>query len=269
MNAPQTDDTVLNNFKTNVEALLSKHGITHAELSQRAGYQDTDSVTSILSGTTLPNMAVPVRFAEALRVPVEVLLRDPNEHLARDFQVLPLQEIDTQAARLMSAIFKAAEKTLETTPARPTMDSIIAWWKETGGNIAACDQLSPHFDLVRPADADTAIPGIEHVGALGLTATTLKSTASDRMERFLASLTEVDLQELNMHIRTVTHSGVGMISPQTRIVELPELGEPLEVSFVRLMLPVTDAFGQPYVLNYSTLLSESKPKRQEGRSLKN
>lgn len=269
MFATEADNTVLQNFKTNVEMLLTKHGMSHAELSQRAGFDDDNKVTNILNGTTLPNMAVPVRFADALQVPVEVLLRDPKEHLAKDFHVLPLQDIDQQAAQLMSAIFKAAEKSLETVSDRPTMDSIIAWWKETGGELAHCEQLSPHFDLVKAADADNAVPTIQHVGALGLTATTLRSNANERMERFLESLTEVDLQELNMHIRTVTHSGVGMISPQTRIVELPEIGEPLEVSFVRLMLPVTDAFGQPYVLNYSTLLSESKPKRQQGFSRKN
>ncbi|MFP7672883.1 helix-turn-helix transcriptional regulator [Marivita sp. S0852] len=269
MHATHSDETVLKNFKTNIEQMLDRHGMTPAELSQRAGFDDAEQVASILNGTTLPNMAVPLRLANALDVPVEVLLRDPKHHLAKDFQVLPLQDVDQQAARLMSAIFKAAEKSLDAVSDRPTMDSIIAWWKETGGDLAQCAELTPHVDLIKPAEADGSIPGVQHVGPLGLSAATLGSSANERMERFLASLNDVDLQELNTHIRSVSHSGVGMISQQTRVVELPELDAPLEISFVRLMLPVTDAFGQPYVLNYSTLLSESTPKRHEGRSLKN
>ena len=34
-------------------------------------------------------------------------------------------------------------------------------------------------------------------------------------------------------------------------------------------LPVTDFDGQPFILNYSTLLSESRPSRQDGRIRKN
>ncbi|SHH76206.1 helix-turn-helix domain-containing protein [Marivita hallyeonensis] len=268
MSTVHSDDAILKNFKTNIELMLVKHGLTDVELSERAGFDDKGQVNAILNSTSLPNMAVPMRLADALRVPVETLLRDPKEHLSQKLEVLPLQDVDARAAQLMTAIFKATEKTLERFGDRPTMDSIIAWWKETGGSLVQCDQLSPHFDLVE-ANSSGGVPGVQHMGAMGLSATTLRSQQSARLEQFLATLNKTDLDELNTHIRTVSHSGVGMISPQTRVVELPELGDPIEVSFVRLMLPVTDISGQPYVLNYSTLLSESTPRRQEGRILKN
>ena len=265
----QTDEAVLNNFETNLQLLLTKHGLSHEELSKRAGLADDASVATLLSGSTLPDISVPVRLAQAFDVPVEALLKDPKEHLVSDFEVLPLQDVDRHAANLLSAVFKATEKSLDHFSDRPTMDSIIAWWKETGGDLAQCEQLSPHFDVVEAAHDAHGIPEVQHMGALGLSATTLRSRESQRLKDFLSSLNDSDLVELNTHIRTVTRSGVGMISPQTRIVELPEYGETVEVSFVRLMLPVTDAFGQPFVLNYSTLLSESTPKRQDGCSLKN
>lgn len=62
----------------------------------------------------------------------------------------------------------------------------------------------------------------------------------------------------------MAHSGVGMITPLKRIVPFPETNETVEVSFVRLMLPVRDTTGTLFVLNYSTLLSESTPRRQDG-----
>ena len=269
MTSVHSDDLILEYFKNNVETLLAKHGMTHAELSHRAGFADSAEVSTLLNGTTLPNMAVPMRLADAFDVPVEVLLRAPNAHLAHDFDVVPLQEVDRHAANLLTAVFKAAEKSLDRCDDRPTMDAMIAWWKETSGDLSQCEQFAPHFDVLKAAETDHDIPEVKHVGALGLSASTLLSNDSARLRRFMASLNDADLAELNTHIRTVTRTGVGMISPQTRIVERPEFDTTIEVSFVRLMLPVTDAFGQPFVLNYATLLSESTPKRQSGCSPKN
>ena len=110
----------------------------------------------------------------------------------------------------------------------------------------------------------TSIPRIHHVGALGLSATTLGSSENARLETFLETLSTSDRAELNGQIRSVAHSGVGMITPLKRIVPFPETNETVEVSFVRLMLPVRDASGTLFVLNYSTLLSESTPRRTDG-----
>lgn len=259
-----TERDVLNTFKANLRGILKSQNLSEAELSRRAGYKEDDAVTVMMQGDSLPNMATPVRLADALGVPVEALFRDRQQHLQEEFEALPVMEVDRQSARLLSAVFKATERSLDKIGDRPTLDSIISWWKETDGDLARSSQISPHFDLVSAAQALSAIPKIHHVGALGLSATTLGSAENARLERFLETLSKSDLQELNGHIRTVAHSGVGMITPLKRIVPFPETKEAVEVSFVRLMLPVRNDDGALFVLNYSTLLSESAPRREDG-----
>ena len=263
MTMTKTELEVFDRFRTNVTHILQSRNLTEAELSLRAGFDEEGAVTAMLRGATLPNMAAPVRLADALGVPVETLFRDGREHLKQDFTAIPMQEVDRQAAHIVSAVFKAAERSLDRIGDRPTLDSIISWWKETDGDLSLGDRIAPHFDLVSAAEARSAIPRVHHVGALGLSATTLGSAENYRLEKFLETLSTSDLNELNGHIRSVAHSGVGMISPLKRVVPLPETNETVEVSFVRLMLPVKDASGTMFVLNYSTLLSESSPRGQD------
>lgn len=259
-----TELEVLDNFRANLKSIMQSQNLSETELSVRAGFDQEHAIADILRGGALPNMAAPVRLADALGVPVDVLLRDRNDHLKHEFEAVPVQEVDRQAALLLSAVFKATERSLDRLGDRPTLDSIISWWKETDGDLNRGDQIAPHFDLVSAAEALTAIPRIHHVGALGLSATTLGSADNSRLENFLETLSTSDLAELNGQIRSVAHSGVGMITPLKRIVPFPETNETVEVSFVRLMLPVRDTTGTLFVLNYSTLLSESTPRRQDG-----
>ena len=255
---------VFDNFKANLKSILRTQNLSEAELSVRAGYAEDSAVSAMMQGSSLPNMATPVRIADALGVPVEALLRDRQKHLEGEFDALPIMEVDRQSARLLSAVFKSAERSLDRLGDRPTLDAIIGWWKDTDGDLSSSDQIAPHFDLVSAAKALSAVPRIHHVGALGLSATTLGSSESSRLESFLETLSTSDLQELNGQIRSVAKTGVGLITPLKRVVPFPETNETVEVSFVRLMLPVKDSSGTPFVLNYSTLLSESEPRSTEG-----
>ena len=264
MSSGQTELDVLDNLKTNLKQILKAQSLSAAELSLRAGFKEDGAVAKMMGDSRLPDMGVMVQLANALGVPVDVLLRDARSHLQHQFEAVPIQEVDRQAAQLLSAVFTSAERSLDRIGTRPTLDSIISWWKETDGDLSRSDQIAPHFDLVSAAEALTSVPRIHHVGALGLSATTLGSTENEKLETFLESLSTSDLAELNGQIRSVAHTGVGMITPLKRIVSLPETNETVEVSFVRLMLPVRDVSGTLFVLNYSTLLSESAPSRQDG-----
>lgn len=262
-----TEQKILENIRINLHQIMQTQSLTAEELSQRTGVRP-DHLAGILSGTQAPSLSMVVKLAEALELSVDVLLRGRLDHLAQEFQALPVHEVDRQAARLLSAVFRATERSLNRKGDQPTLDAIIAWWKDTDGDLSHSAQMTPHFDLVSAANALTAVPRIHHVGALGLSATTLGSAENARLERFLETLSTSDLAELNGQIRSVAHTGVGMITPLRRIVPLLETNETVEVRFVRLMLPVKDTQGTQFVLNYSTLLSESMPSSTEGCMLK-
>lgn len=264
MHSIRSEQELLSNFKHNLKSILRAQNLTEAELSVRAGFDQNTAVTAMMDAAALPSMAAPMRLADALGITVDALLQDRHQHLDTCFEALPVQKVDKQAARLLCAVFKAADRAIDGLTDRPTLDSIIAWWKDSDGDLSASDQLLPYFDLVKATETLNAIPKVSHVGAKGLSAETLGSSESDRLTAFLRTFSMSDLEELNKNIQTVAHTGVGMVSPQTRLVTFPESNEALQVSFVRLMLPVKDMSGTQFVLNYSTLLSESTPKKLDG-----
>lgn len=245
---------LLGHLRGNLTRIMRAQDLSEREVAALAGLKD---LSGVLRGDALPSMAVPVRLAEALGVPVGELLRDPEEHLRPSFGVLPVDKVNERAARLLPSVLSATQRALDRSGERPSLDMIISWWKETRGDLSSGDQIAPHFDLVSAAEALSALPRVHQVGPQSLTARTLGSAETGRLERFLESLSATDLQELNRHIRSVSHSGIGVITPVRRVVTRPGTGETIPVSFVRLMLPVRDRKGRRFVLNYATLLSET------------
>lgn len=264
MPSVRTEQELLSHFKENLQSILRAQNLSEAELSVRAGFEKNTAVTSMMQADVLPSMAAPMRLAAALGVPVDALMQDRNAHLENSFEALPVQKVDNEAARLLCAVFKAVDRAIDGVTDRPTLDSIISWWKETDGDLSSSDQLLPYFDLVKATETLQAIPKVTHVGNMGLSAETLGSSESARLTAFIRTLSMSDLEELNGNIRTVAHTGIGMVTPQKRIVSFPDSNESLQVSFIRLMLPVRDVSRTQYVLNYSTLLSESTPRKLDG-----
>ncbi|WP_406649782.1 helix-turn-helix transcriptional regulator [Aliisedimentitalea scapharcae] len=254
----------LNVLKTNITRLMKSRDLNRAQLSRAAGYKNINKVTTVLNGNSLPSIDFAARIAEALGTDVGELFRKSDDLQATEFSIRPADNVESKASHLVNAILQSAHRQLVDMGEPPTIDMVSSWWQENGGRLEACDQLEPHFDLVSGPDTDNSIPTIHKVGYKSLTARALKSHDTDMMAQFLRTLDEADLAGLKKCIQTVSHSGIGLLSPQTRIVDMPGMSAPMEISFMRLMLPVKDSEGTPYVLNFSTLVSESKLRNKSG-----
>lgn len=182
----------------------------------------------------------------------------------QSFETSSARDVDRMASRLMTDVFRAARSKMLAHGSRPTIDDIVAWWQETDGKLENCTALLPFVDLVSATGGQDAIPEVAHVGPLGLSAVTLKSKDSAKLQSFIEKLNDADLADLTTSIATVQKIGVGMITPQSRIVPATRVSASFRVDFVRLMLPVSDQKGAPYVLNFSTLLSVSSPRKFSG-----
>lgn len=262
---PEVSDPseILEIFKHNTIKLMTARNLSRSELSRRAGYKNTNKVTTVLNGNSLPNISVAMNFARALEVPVGALFKHRTSQNT-SVEIQAVQDINDEATKLLNAVFQAAHKKMVDFGERPSIDAVTAWWQESGGRLESCDQLMPHFDVVSVPGADQKIPDVLHVGESSLTSRALHSTDSHRMKSFLKTLNEADQEELKRCIRSVSYTGTGLVTPQTRVVDMPGTGSPMEISFIRLMLPVTDSAGRPHVLNFSTLVSESTLKRNSG-----
>lgn len=243
-------------LRQKIETLITIRKRGRVELSL-AIKKSRSYLTSYLNGTGGQEPSFETICLLAKELGVSVSYFDENE---TDFELASASEIDRQAAQLLTGVMRTARTKLLEQAARPTLDMVVGWWQETEGKLEECDQIIPYVDLVSPVDFDGGAPAVAHMGKKSLSAKTLKTEATEKLQAFLNSLSYADMDELKRTVTTVHHSGVGIIAPQAR--KVPDvLGKSeLQVSFVRLMLPVTDANGTPYVLNFSTLVSASSPK---------
>jgi transcriptional regulator with XRE-family HTH domain len=260
----QTTTETLETLKFNIERLMISRSLNRAQLSREAGYRNANKVTTVLNGSSMPNIDFAVRVAQAFEVEIGELFRKREELKDSEISVQPVEFVERKATNLLNSIFQSAHRKLVEMGERPTMDLIASWWQENGGRLEACDGIAPHFDLIAVPDPGQRLPEVERVGYKSLTAHALNSNDNSRMMQFIRTLNEADLDDLHKCIRTVSYSGMGMITPQTRIVDLPNMDSPLKISFLRLMLPVTDEDGKAHVLNFSTLMSESSASSRSG-----
>ncbi|MDA7426893.1 helix-turn-helix transcriptional regulator [Primorskyibacter aestuariivivens] len=246
-------------LRDRLQSLIEAQGRKPAELGAAIGI-DESALTGFLDGSTPegPSFATMSRLARELGVSLSYF--DEQEG---DFEIASARDIDQQASRLLTDVFRTARAKMLAQGSRPTMDCIVAWWQETGGKLENCETLLPYVDLVSASGQDGA-PEVTHIGPLGLSAETLKSNDASKLQTFIEKLNDADMNELRTTIATVSRIGVGMVTPQSRIVPATRISDSFRVDFVRLMLPVTDKKGAPYVLNFSTLLSVSSPRKYSG-----
>ncbi len=253
----------LHTLKFNLERLMQSGRMNRAQLSRAAGYQD-NKVTTVLNGSSMPSIDFAVKMASVLEAEIGELFRDPTSLPATEMDATSFGDVEQESTRLANEIIQSTHRKLVQMGERPSMDLITSWWQQTGGRLEACEQISPYFDVVGVPQAGEVLPSVHSVGPKSLSAHTLKSHDSNVMDHFLRTLSEADAEELNQCITTVHYSGTGLVTPQQRIVELPGMAAPVDISFVRLMLPVTDSEGAPHILNFSTLVSESTLTKSSG-----
>jgi transcriptional regulator with XRE-family HTH domain len=243
-------------LRKKIETLINIKKRGRVELSLAIN-KSRSYLTSYLNGSGGQEPSFETICLLAKELGVSVSYFDENDS---EFEVASASEIDRQAARILTGVFRAARTKMLERGARPTLDMIVGWWQETSGKLEQCDQITPFVDLVSPVDFDGGTPAVAHMGKRSLSAETLQTEAAEKLQAFLHSLSYADIDELKRTVTTVHQSGVGIIAPQSRSVPDVHGGAKMQVDFVRLMLPVIDAKGTPYVLNFSTLVSASSPK---------
>jgi transcriptional regulator with XRE-family HTH domain len=249
-------------LRRKIQFLIDTQGRKVTELSQAVG-KSRGYLSGFLNrtGPEDPSLGTMSLLAREFGVSLSYFDEDSTE-----FEITSARDIDREAAQLVSGVFRAARARVLAQGARPTMDCVVSWWQENGGRLVNCDALLPYVDLVS-ASGEEGPPEVAHVGYLGLSAEALKSQDITKLQSFIDTLNESDMAELKKSISTVKRIGVGMVTPQSRKVPDVAGTEESGIDFVRLMLPVTDAKGSPYVLNFSTLLSLSSPRKQSGFSV--
>lgn len=244
-------------FQQRFFALVDNHP-THPgpQFFQRLGISRTNyySLKSTEKGSkTLPNTANLALFARELGVTPNYLLGfDGDLRIERSQPAL--EEIQKQAESLIQDVFRVAARRLQGADA-PSLNDLICWWRSTGGKLGGPDEISPYTDLIFEPDLNAQTLVAARMGQESLASKTLTKASPARLAHFFDTLEEkvrrgIIFDYHNVHERR-DRDGFHL-SEHTITVDVQDLGEAFSLEYIKLMLPVTDGFGNKYVLNYST-----------------
>lgn len=159
------------------------------------------------------------------------------------------QEVEKQAAKLLNRVTDAVSLRMAMDNRDFSMDDLIVWWKQNNGRLCGMDAFMEHVDLIHAPSSDDTLIKPYRMGAKSLASEALFSNDPSRLQRFLESITDKEREEITW---SYVQAAMG---PSTAVpsvvVDLDDMDEPNHLDYYRLLLPVYDAKGNEYILNYS------------------
>lgn len=124
--------------------------------------------------------------------------------------------------------------------------------RRNNGRLADWEHISEHVDLYGvPSSAGSSLEPAT-MGNNSLASNILGSSSTDQLRRVIEAMTQEQRDAVTYSYFDARNGA--RIGDHQLSVNVPELGV-IEVSYCKLMLPVEDATGSKYILNYSTPLN--------------
>jgi hypothetical protein len=179
--------------------------------------------------------------------PVDLIEPMPTLDLKRSDPVEEL--VEKHAEALLNRITNSVVSKMSDRGVALTIDELVAWWHRNSGSLTAMGQFSENVDIYRRPDATTRMIEPFQLGANSLACQTLISNDHARLKQFLGTLTEPQIDQLTLSYKELSNGPKTDVS--SLIVDMPDMEAPVHLNYCRCLLPVTDAQGNEYVLNYS------------------
>ncbi|MEO1108282.1 MAG: helix-turn-helix transcriptional regulator [Pseudomonadota bacterium] len=137
---------------------------------------------------------------------------------------------------------------------RPTFDEMLIWHRKNGGRMTDMDRISPFVcSYYAP---DKAFPELKsaYIGHLCLTAESLKTYDSARVERYIASLDEESREEITFSYVQTTEGPACQLFDRKLVVDFPGCGPRFQLEYATLLMRLTGENGSTFITNFSLLL---------------
>jgi hypothetical protein len=235
-------------FHQRLKELIKQSEYDYKSLSLKIG-QGERYISNMLASKSDPGFSSVVKICSALGL-------TPNQITGLDDQItLAGGELDNglvnaHAERILTAVTREAHRKLATRGAQPLLDDVLTWWHQQGGMLSNFDELANHVDLYRAPTPESTIPEPYKMGGQSLATRSFGVNSAEHL-RYLFSTFDPDLIESVRLAHVEATKGQPHISIQAIDVTLPGHSFPLRFTYKRLLLPVHDAAGNSYVLNYS------------------
>ncbi len=134
-----------------------------------------------------------------------------------------------------------------------TERDVLRWWKATGGQLSEHNPLLEHCDLYRLAGVEDRRIDPEKLGARSLAARYLFRNDVNLLRRALEKFTpEMNTDILYAH-KDARDRGMS-ISVETLQIDMPSITGKVDLTYSRLILPVTSPDGRKFTLTFAGLL---------------
>jgi len=204
---------------------------------------------------TLPNTEKLATYARCLGVTPDYLLGfDGDLRISRSQPAL--SEIQKQAERLLQDVVRTAGNRLKSQD-QLEMKDLLSWWRMNDGKLQNMERIQPHVDIIRRPDAHAKTLHARQMGKHSLASKSLRAASPGALIDFLGSLTQKMREQIVYSYFQVPgynrDQGV-QVTEHTITVDVEATGEAFDLHYWKIMLPMVDAKGNEYILNYSTTI---------------
>ena len=243
-------------FFGNLIRLIQETGVSKRQLSLMIGRQQ-NYISNLLAQRSSPGLDAVYAIAEALKVDVADLLR-PGPQFSVAAESGENFWVEKTAERVLAA---ALERSRERTAYEaPTFDSVLNWWHANNGVLTGLGLFEQYIEIFEPPDDTDMRPVPSRIGPQSLAARVLGISEPAHLEQIFSSSDPEVARSVAVAHRDVAR-GQPQLSCHSIMVNLAG-GNVVQLSYNRLLLPVTDANGQRYVLNYSKPVRRSQIGRE-------
>lgn len=213
--------------------------------------QSRTNYYSLKKGETLPNSYNLALYCKALNSHPDYLLGfDGQLSIGRTSP--PTSEIQKRAEGVIQNLFSIASEQLS---GPLEIKTILNWWRANEGRLQDMGQIRPHVDIFkRPSEQDRYLCPVE-MGRESLASKSLRTCSPVSLRHFMDTLTDKMRETIVFsyyQVGSYDPAHKALIEDHTITVDVKEVGEAFDLHYWKLMLPVRDAMGHEYILNYST-----------------
>lgn len=241
----------MQDFHQRLKEFIRDSGYDYKSLSLEIG-QGERYISNLLATKSDPGYSSVVKICSALGI-------TPNQIAGLNDQITIAggetdnRIVTAQAERILTAVTREAHRKLNQRGARPLLDDVLTWWHQQGGKLSNFDALSEYVDLYKAPDDRSRLPEPYQIGAQSLATQSFGIQTAEYL-RFLFTTFDKELSDSVRLAHVEATRGDPQLSIQEIDVMLPGHSFPLRFTYKRLLLPVEDAEGNKYVLNYSQAL---------------
>ena len=236
-------------FKNRLARLIEKHP-THGRKSLGLALGRSNGfISSLLNGGSSPSVSVVAGLCKELKVTPNYLLGYSDEI---SLSTESTTEFERQAEALLDRMMMSVTRKMELSRNKLTTDDLLAWYRQNNGRLNSWDGFQSEVDLFKVPEKAAEIIEPVSLGANSLASRTLQTSDPGRMYQFFDSLTGEMRQDIVFSYANAANEE--KLSFHKIVVDLADMEAPLHLQYSRVLLPVQDALGHSYILNFSRLL---------------